>query len=154
MDENRNSPTVEEIIVSFFEQQAARKTGLRAKRIHDVERDLRAYLEADGDRCVTAEGLQILNLERAFAPEGAFVRCMHAEDLFCALADFVKPAWLSEDRVQLGVQIRMVRELTQWMLRRKLISQAAAMSSLNPLLMELSHAERFRDSLIVLHRTL
>lgn len=110
-----HSPTIDEMLVPFFEQQTAEKTGRRLRRVREVERHLREYLETAGHRALDSESLALLNLERSFEPEGAFTRCMRAEELLFTLRTFIEPAWLPDDRVQARVQVSVVDRLVKWL---------------------------------------
>lgn len=73
---------------------------------------------------------------------------MHARRrAFFALADFVEPAWLPEDHVQTGVQIRMVERLLHRMLRNKLIPLEVAQGGINRIVTGITHAKMTQQAM-------
>ncbi|WP_437583711.1 hypothetical protein ACSAGD_00325 [Paramicrobacterium sp. CJ85] len=142
---DERTPTIEELLVPFFTEQTAEKTGRRLRRVQEVERHLREYLEVAGHRGLSTVGLGILNMEREFAPEDAFIRSMRADDLLFALRGFLEPAWLPDDRVQARVQVGVVDKLVAWMQWHELLSLrdvAAELGRVKVEILRLKEAQR------------
>ncbi|SEB50890.1 hypothetical protein SAMN04489806_0909 [Paramicrobacterium humi] len=106
-----NSPTIDEVLVPFFDDLTEHKTGRRLRRVFQVEARLREYLEAEGHRCLSSVSFELLTLEKTFEPRRAFTRCMRTEDLLYALRPFIEAPWLPEERVQASVQVSVVEKL-------------------------------------------
>ena len=77
-----------------------------------VERDMRAFLEAEAERYLTDDERTLLAAEREFQPSGAACRALEAEVLFVALTGFIVPPYLASDlllrRVQLDLVVALV----------------------------------------------
>lgn len=150
--EDEHTPTIEELLFHFFARQAAGKTGKRLRRVQEVERHLREYLETAGHRSLTTGGLGILNLERQFHPDDAFIRCMHADDLLYTLTTFIEPAWLPDDRVQARVQVGIVEKLMKWLREHRLVTYADEASELQRLVVAIYRVKRAQRTEATLRR--
>ncbi|WP_166982834.1 hypothetical protein [Paramicrobacterium fandaimingii] len=140
--EDERTPTIEELLVPFFIEQTAGKTGKRLRRVQEVERHLREYLQTAGHRILTTWSLGILNLERQFHPDDAFIRCMHADDLLYTLATFIEPAWLSDDRIQARVQVGIAEKLMLWLRENGLVTYADVSCELQRLVVAIYRVKR------------
>lgn len=116
-------PHIDDILADHMAQQLGGKTGLPRRRIETAERQLRQCLESDGPRILTDGDKALLEIERQFAPAGAFARTMHADDLIFALTIYVHEPWLLDDRVDRAVQLRFADSLTGLIVGRRLIDR-------------------------------
>ncbi len=114
-------PTIDEILNPFFLLTLQGTTGIRRRRIEAVEARLRRCVETEGDRVLESEDLLVVASERAFAPEGAVARTMHADDLVFFLNLFVSPPWLVADALLLRVQLTIAERLTARLLHHRLV---------------------------------
>jgi hypothetical protein len=114
-------PTIDEILNPFFHLTLLGTTGIRRRRIEAVEGQLRRCMETEGDRILESEDLLVVASERAFAPEGAIARTMHADDLVFVLTIFVSPPWLVSDGLLLRVQLTIAERLTARLLHHRLV---------------------------------
>lgn len=146
------APTIERLLVPFFVEQTAEKTGKRLRRVQEVERHLREYLEVAGHRGLSAEGLGILNFERQFHPDSAFIRCMRADDLLYTLATFIEPAWLPDDPVQARVQVSIVEKLMRWLREHRFITYADVSCELQRLVVAIYRVRRAQRTEATLRR--
>jgi hypothetical protein len=105
------SPPVSEILEQFFDGFEADASDARRLRNSAVRLDLEQYLEREGERILTDGQRAILNTERDFDREGAFVRTMHAPDLFYALEHYLDPAHAFLGIEQRRVQVEAIAAL-------------------------------------------
>ncbi|WP_297373453.1 hypothetical protein [Cryobacterium sp.] len=76
MDERR--PKIDEVISTVCGEAAGLSTGIKRRRTLQVERDLRAFIEAEADRYLTDDERTILAAEQEFDPTGAACRALEA----------------------------------------------------------------------------
>lgn len=134
--------TIDEVLGSFFREQRVGKSGLRLERIIVVEQQLRAFLETEGARRLSADDLVIVEAEREFDPHEPFIRTMHAGDLLRNLGGFIEPAALPDDLVQCGVQITSVDKLLTSLGEQRLFSGLENMDAFAGVITALSRARR------------
>lgn len=115
--------TVEEILRTFFTFSAEGKQTATAARYGRVLAQLRLYLETDGWMYLTPDRAALLDLERAFAPENAFVRLFDAEDLLYTLHGFLGPQWLLPGLQDRRTQVSLTSRLVQWLCSRALVDR-------------------------------
>lgn len=111
-----SNPTIEELLNQFFTVQQSGKKGIGRQRIEEVERQLRACVEAEAERILVTSDLLLLASEREFDPTDAVARVMHADDLVFILSIFVEPGWQPSDPTQRQAQLRMTQLLTNYLL--------------------------------------
>lgn len=104
-------PKIDEVISTVCGEAAGLSTGVKRRRTLQVERDLRAFIEAEADRYLTDDEHTILAAEREFDPTGAACRALEAEVLFFALVGFITPAHLAPDLLLRRVQLDLVDAL-------------------------------------------
>jgi hypothetical protein len=117
-----NRPHIDEILVAFFDREREGKKGLTLQRIDLVERMLRQFLDAEGNRVLVDDDRILLEAEREFEPDGAFARTMHADDLVFALPIFLDSSDMLEP-LDRRVQLRMADRLVGTILRGRLVNQ-------------------------------
>ena len=115
-------PNIDGILVAFFGREREGKKGLTLQRIDLVERLLRQYLDAAGDRILVDDDRILLAAEREFEPDGAFARTMHADDLVFTLPNFLNTV-ASLEPLDRRVQLRMVDRLIGFLLGEGLVDQ-------------------------------
>jgi hypothetical protein len=109
---NHTRPRIDDILTGFFADALEDQTGVARRRILAVEQRLRLCIEAEGDRMLTNEDYLILAAERAFDPDHAIARTMHAEDLLWVLTVFLLDPWRLGDPLALRVQAQLTDDLT------------------------------------------
>jgi hypothetical protein len=115
-------PSISTLLDEFFagyKPTAAEPLRARIARVRD---QLPHQLEVEGPRILTAGQLAILNDEKQFSPNDAFVRTMHADDLYYAL-----PLCLAADHALEGpalreTQLDVIAALAESLWQRRLIS--------------------------------
>ena len=105
---NTTRPSIDDILTTFFSEVLELQTGVARKRIEAVERRLRACIEAEGDRMLTAADYDILTAERIFQPDAAIARTMHAENLLWVLTAFLLPPWRVSEPLALRTQLQLI----------------------------------------------
>lgn len=110
--------TVDQLFTDFFARMRAQHSGVRLARVHRVEAALRQCAEADGARILIARDPQILEAEKQFAPEGAFARIAHGDDLIFVLAMFVESKRLLDDVEDRRMQLRAAEGLARYAVAR------------------------------------
>lgn len=118
-----SNPAIDELLSQFFAVQQSGKKGVARQRIEEVERQLRACVEAEAERILVTSDLLLLASEREFDPAGAVARVMHADDLVFILSIFVEPGWQPSDPAQRQAQLRMTRLLTSYLLDHGFVSR-------------------------------
>jgi len=119
----KSQPTIRSILAEFFDEETAHKRGVIRQRNLAVQTMLGRYLELEGERSLTDPGIAILRAERAFEPNGAFTRTMHADDLLVALRGFLEPPWLAIDPLLRHRQLALLRALLDFLCREMLIDE-------------------------------
>jgi hypothetical protein len=99
------NPTIDQIIEVYFADRRHDASGVERRRSVVVERALRDCLEESGPAVLTAEGLEIVNLERSLDPREVFVRTMHADALIVVLPLFVSEPYLLRHRLEVLEQL-------------------------------------------------
>ena len=122
----KSQPTIRSILAEFFDEETTHKRGVIRQRNLAVQTMLGRYLELEGDRTLTDAGFAILQAERAFEPNNAFTRTMHAEDLLVALSGFIEPPWLAIDLLLRHRQLALVNALLGFLCREMLIDERGA----------------------------
>jgi len=112
------STSADQLLTDFFAGFRAQLTGVRLARAHRVESALRACAEAEGSRILVTRDVQLLEAERQFAPDGAFARIAHGDDLIFVLAMFVESPRLLEDFEDRRMQLRVIESLVAYLSRR------------------------------------
>jgi hypothetical protein len=115
------SPLISDILKAFFTNYRCNGSDSVRAHVAAVRTDLESHLEAEGSRVLTTVQQQILNTERQFAPDGAFVRTMHADDLYYALLHYLHPAHALAGVEQHEAQLDAVGALAEWLSRSGLI---------------------------------
>ena len=108
---NEPLATIDDVILTVFGNAVDRNTGIKRRRIQQVEHDLRAFLEAAVDTYLTDDERTLLAAEREFAPEGAACRALDPEVLFIALIGFITPPHLAPDLLLRRMQLDLVDAL-------------------------------------------
>lgn len=116
-----HTPLIDEILTAFFTPRVELATGIARRRIEQVERRLRECCEADGERILETDGLEIVAAERQFNPVRVITRTMQAPDLLFILTLFAQPPWLVDDRLACRAQLRLIGELTNFLVRQRLV---------------------------------
>ena len=119
-----HTPSINEILTTFFAARVELATGIARRRIEHVERRLRDCCEADGERVLETDDLAIVAVEREFDPVAVITRTMHAPDLLFILTLFVKPPWLFDDRLARRAQLKLSSELTRFLVAHRLVDYA------------------------------
>lgn len=104
-------PKIDEVISTVCGEAAGLSTGIKRRRTLQVERDLRAFIEAENDRYLTDDERTVVAGEREFEPIGAACRALEAEVLFVALTGFITAPYLAPDLLQRRVQLDLVDAL-------------------------------------------
>jgi hypothetical protein len=107
----RRLPTIDEVLRPFFAQRLEGATGIRRKRIQQIEVLLREYLEAEADPVLTSSERALIAAERQFQPIGAFSRTMDAEALLFTLLGFLTPPHLAADPLLQRTQLSLAESL-------------------------------------------
>ncbi len=113
------------ILTGFFQASARARHPETVIRYGRVQAGLRSYLETDGAGSLAPEAAALLELERQFAPEDAYVRLMGAAELLHALPGFLGPRWLAADFHDRLAQISLASRLAQWLCTRQLVDRKA-----------------------------
>ncbi|MCC3277982.1 hypothetical protein LJ754_02240 [Arthrobacter sp. zg-Y40] len=113
--------SIDAILTSFFAFSCAGKQIPTHARYLRVGVQLRAYLEAEGVRILSAEDTALLELERGFGEGSAFARLFGAAELAYALTGFLDPAWLLPDLQDRRTQVSMTPRLIQWLCNTHLL---------------------------------
>ena len=116
------NPTISDIFAQFFAGYRQNASAAVRKRVSAVRADLEAHLEEEGQRILTTGQLALLVKEREFAADTAFVRTMHADDLYYALEHYLHPAHAMVGVEQHEAQLDVVGALSEWLWRSRLIS--------------------------------
>jgi hypothetical protein len=116
---------VDRILTGFFQASARARHPETVIRYGRVQAGLRSYLETDGAGSLAPEAAALLELERQFAPEDAYVRLMGAAELLHALPGFLGPRWLAADFHDRLAQISLASRLAQWLCTRQLVDRKA-----------------------------
>ena len=124
-----NRPNIEEILGAFFGREREGKKGLTLQRIDLVERMLREFLDASGERILVDDDRTLLAAEREFEPDNAFARTLHAENLLLALPVFLTSVATLEP-LDRRVQLRMADRLIGFMLGKRMVDQHALLRPL------------------------
>ena len=106
---------VDFILDTFFTFSCAGKQIPTHARYLRVAAQLRAYLEAEGERILCPGDAALLGLERGLEPENAFARLFGAAELAYALTGFLQPRWLLPDLQDRRTQISLPPRLIQWL---------------------------------------
>lgn len=122
MTTTTHNPTISDIFEEFFGSYRRNASDTVRQRVSAVRTDLEAHLEAEGPRILTSGQLAILSKEREFAPESAFLRTMHADDLYYALQHYLHPAHAMAGLEQHEAQLDVVGALAEWLWRGRLIA--------------------------------
>jgi hypothetical protein len=115
-------PTISTLLDEFFASYKATAPAPLRARIARVRDQLPRDLEAEGPRVLTTAQLAILNDERQFSSSDAFVRTMHADDLYYALPLCLDPAHALEGSTLRETQLDVIAALAEWLWRRRLVS--------------------------------
>ncbi|RLQ84190.1 hypothetical protein [Mycetocola zhadangensis] len=107
----KQAALIEEVLVSFFGKEHDASTGIRQKRIEQVDKLLRRYLETEATTFLTTPELALVEAEREFNPKAAVVRTVQAEALLFGLKSFVEPPYLDPDPLLRRVQLQCVEKL-------------------------------------------
>jgi hypothetical protein len=117
----RTDPTIAELVEEFFCLYKPTAPCALRKRIDLVRSHLGAQLEVAGARELTSGQLLLLEAERAFNPENAFARTMHAPELYFALSRYLGPdSAMSGDR-QRNTRVDVVAALASFLWSRRLV---------------------------------
>lgn len=114
--------TTFDIFDQFFGSYRQNASALVRKRVVAVRLDLEGHLEAEGPRILTSVQVAILIKECEFAPDTAFIRTMHADDLYYAMQHYLHPAHAMVGIEQHETQLDVVGALAEWLWRARLIS--------------------------------
>lgn len=117
-------PNVDEILAAFLKASCNGRQVSTARRYHQVDEQLRKYLEAAGHRFMEEDKVQLLALEQAYQLDGACSRIMDAEDLLYALPDFLRAPWLMFNHWDKRTQIAQTSRLSQWLCSRQLLDSS------------------------------
>jgi hypothetical protein len=118
-DAEETYPPLADFLSPWFAEQAARLSGLRRTRVvHAADRFYRC-LEAEADRIATDGERAMLAMERQFAPHGAASRVMPMDALPDALRAFISPRWMPENQQDQRVQLQLVAQLCDQLLRTR-----------------------------------
>ncbi|HEX4444993.1 MAG TPA: hypothetical protein VHZ81_15590 [Galbitalea sp.] len=116
------SPPISIVLEEFFAGFRPAASDTMRDRISLARVHLERYLEAEGPNILMPGQRAILNTEREFDPEGAFVRTMRSDDLYYALYHYLDRVHALVGREQRDVQLQMVAELAAKLWREKLVS--------------------------------
>lgn len=108
---NEPTPTIHDVIHTVFGGAFDESTGIRRRRVQQVEQDLRAYIHAEVDRYLTDDERTLLAAEREFAPDGAACRALDAEVLLSAMTGFIAPPYLASDLLLRRAQLNLAEAL-------------------------------------------
>ena len=111
----KRSPTLAPLFDVFFRDQVDGQSPAAASRTRAVRADIEAYLDEHADDTLTTGSLALLNAERQFAPRGAYVRTMHADDLLFALPGYLAPKHRMRTPAAARSQVVLVGRLAQWL---------------------------------------
>jgi hypothetical protein len=107
--------TLDDLLTEFFGERSRGVTGIKLRRVADLERRLRSHLEAEGARVLVDRDKAILEMERGLNPDGAFCRTMHGDDLIYALSGFLE-ASISTDPADVRLELATVGPLVNWLI--------------------------------------
>ncbi|WP_150307335.1 hypothetical protein [Planctomonas psychrotolerans] len=113
-------PTIADLFDAFFADAAEGQSPAAERRTLRVRSSLEHYLDAEGAAILTTDQLALLHTERQFAPHGAFVRTMFADDLLFALPGYLDPRFRSPDAAEARSEVVVVGKLVQWMWTKRL----------------------------------
>ena len=108
---NEPIPTIDDVIQTVFGGAFDESTGIKRRRVQQVEQDLRAYIHAEVDRYLTDDERTLLSAEREFNPDGAACRALDAEVLLSALTEFIAPPYLASDLLVRRAQLNLADAL-------------------------------------------
>jgi hypothetical protein len=114
--------TIAQILEQFFASYRQNAGPAVRARVSAVREDLERHLESEGPRILTSAQLTLLSREREFAPDGAFRRTMHSDDLYYALEHYLHPAHAMAGLDQHEAQLDVVGALAEWLWRSRLIA--------------------------------
>ncbi len=110
---------VASFITPWFADTASRRTGLRRTRIERTALRFLECLESEADQLGTTGERTMLAMERQFSEPGAASRVIPIDALPDVLRVFVSPAWLPDDAQDRRVQVHLVTELCDQLLRTR-----------------------------------
>lgn len=123
-------PPIDILLRHHFDTTLEGTIGVGRRRIEQVERLLREFLESDGPRTLCPCNLTILAAEGEFQPEAAFTRAMHADELLFALPLFLGEVAPQTDPLLRRVLLRTVEGLTRMLVGDGLVDQQDQMGTL------------------------
>ena len=118
----RIRPTIDELLEEFFRLYKPTAPRALRERIDLVRSHMSVHLENEGPRELTAPQLLILEADRAFDPNGAFARTMHAPELYFALTRYLGPESALPADLQRHTQLDVVGALASFLWSKRLIS--------------------------------
>lgn len=107
-------PKIDDILSTVFLEARSLSTGVKHRRTLQVEREVRAFIEAETVPYLTDDELTLLAAEQEFEPSGAACRVLGAEVLIVALVGFIKPPYLAPDLLLRRVQLDLVDALVRY----------------------------------------
>jgi len=117
------SPPISAILEEFFASYLPGASGVVRARIDAVRTDLETHLEVEGPRILTPAQRAILSTEKQFAPASAFVRTMHADDLYYALQHYLEPVHAMAGTELHTAQLDVVAALAASLWNQRLLSE-------------------------------
>ncbi|UJP10533.1 hypothetical protein L2X99_02275 [Microbacterium sp. KUDC0406] len=119
---DRRRPPITEILHTHLAQQLEGKSGLRRRRVETAAAHLERYLETEGPAQLTDHDRTVLEMERQFDSDRAFLHTMNADPLVLALPDFLCDPWLLPDRIDRAAQVRYASALSDLITRCRLVN--------------------------------
>lgn len=110
-----------EALQAFFTEACSGRSPAIRRRYERVRAHLMRYLEvADVSRSLGTAPAALLEGERQFARDGAFLRLFGFEELICCIPDFLSESWMMPVRADARAQISLSERMLRWLSRNRL----------------------------------
>ena len=110
------TPTIDDLIRTYFAARVTEVTGIRQRRIAQLEPLLRRCLDAEAERIAPADRRTLFEAEKEFDPVGAFARTMTATELLRVFPPFLRQPWLLQHPLEQGEQLGAVVAMSRLMI--------------------------------------
>jgi hypothetical protein len=108
-------PTITQLLDEFEEDFLPIASVGSRKRFAMVRRNIQSHLEGEGHRFLMNSSHRILNAEFEANPVDAFVRTMHADDLFYNFPHYLAPEHAMQAPLDRRAQLDITSALSSWL---------------------------------------
>ena len=117
MEQDSNLMTLQ----SFFADECFGRSHATCDRYERVYLHLLRYFdEADVSFCLGTDPATLLEVERQFDGDGAFLRVFGFAEVICCMPEFLSDSWLLAVPADARTQISLVNRLVHWLSRHRL----------------------------------